>query len=378
MTLDDLPGGTATELASTSSGDASTVLRTTDAAVDPTWDAFLARVGAHHTQTSAWARVKEADGWRPLRVTLVGPDGITAGTQLLYRRLPGIGRVAYVSRGPVLATHDQRAGARLIAAVWEATRAARIRAALIEPDPRSPLTPGPSPHHPLVPAHQRLSLGATVRVDISQPPAAILAGMRSKTRYNVRRAEKRSISVRRADAGDLPTFHRLLVQTGRRQGFDPGPASRYRRWFDVLAGDGLLHLFLAEHDGEPVSAMLAIAFGDTVVYKRGAWSGRHGDLRPNEALHWAAMRWGHEAGYRWYDLDGIDRDPAERAIRGQVVPERYLSSVARFKLGFGGEIVLLPDSLALLPTTLPRWLYTRLGSRLAGAKRLRRSLARPG
>ena len=40
---------------------------------------------------------------------------------------------------------------------------------------------------------------------------------------------------------------------------------------------------------EPVSAMLAIPFGDTVVYKRGAWTGEHGALRPNEALHWAAI-----------------------------------------------------------------------------------------
>jgi peptidoglycan pentaglycine glycine transferase (the first glycine) len=339
---------------------------------DRRWDTFLADVGGHHTQTSAWGRVKHGAGWRPLRITIEdGHGAILAGAQLLHRRAPLVGEVAYLSRGPV-SNGEPFLRDRVLGAIRDVSRSARLRAVLIEPPADGGATTTAGSARDLTVAHQRLSLGATVRVDVARPPTEILAGMRSKTRYNVRRGLKRAITVRRGDAGDLKAFHHLLELTGRRQGFQPAGLGSYQRWSDVLGGDGQFQLFLAELQGRPVSAMIAIPFGGTVVYKRGAWSGEHGDLRPNEALHWNAITWAHEAGHRWYDLDGIDRVPAELVTAGQPVPDRYLSSVTRFKLGFGGEVVLLPESLLMVRGSLIRQGYRRLGPRLATAPRLGR------
>ena len=65
--------------------------------------------------------------------------------------------------------------------------------------------------------------------------------------------------------------------------------------------------------------MACISFGDTVVYKRGGWSGRHGDHRPNEFMHWSAMLWAQQNRYRYYDFDGVYPN--------------------QFKLGFGGAVL---------------------------------------
>jgi peptidoglycan pentaglycine glycine transferase (the first glycine) len=349
-------------------------VRISDGAEDPRWDAFLERSGAHHTQSSAWARVKGPDGWRPLRVIVEQGGDIVAGAQLLHRPVGRLGGLGYLSRGPVAAEGDVDAATAILSGLRSATRAARVRAVLVEPPVRGAGAGLGREVGDLVPAAQRMSLGATVLLDITRSPDELLTRMRSATRANVRRSQRRGIQVRRAGPEAIPTFHDLLVRTGRRQGFHVAGRSHYRHWAEILGPAGYLQVFLAERDGVPVSAMLAIACGDTVVYKRGAWSGEHGDLRPNEALHWAAIRWAQEAGYRWYDLDGIDRAPAELALAQRPIPERYIDSVTRFKLGFGGEVVLLPEALVHLRGAASRRAYSHLGPRLAASPRARRLL----
>jgi len=53
-------------------------------------------------------------------------------------------------------------------------------------------------------------------------------------------------------------------------------------------------LLLADYKGEILSSILLLAFGDTVSYKMGGWSGERRDVRPNELLHWTAMRWARD------------------------------------------------------------------------------------
>ena len=107
---------------------------------------------------------------------------------------------------------------------------------------------------------------------------------------------------------DVAAFHAMLEATARRQGFETNSIDYFLNLFDALEPDGQCVLFLAESNGVAVSALLLIIFGDSVVYKRGAWSGRDGNLHPNEFLHWSAMLWAKERGCKRYDFDGIDPD----------------------------------------------------------------------
>ncbi|MFA9432453.1 lipid II:glycine glycyltransferase FemX [Egicoccus sp. AB-alg2] len=350
-------------------------VRVADDLDDPGWDQFLRATGyAHHTQSSVWAQTKVREGWEPLRVIVERGGCITAGAQLLCRQFAGVGGVAYLPRGPVAAAGDPAAADAVMVRLGQVVREARIHAVLIEPDPTTATSVRGLAADGLVATRQRLSLGATTVVDLTRDPDALLAGMRTKTRYNIRVAERRGVEVRHGGADDLPTFHRLLVATGQRQGFEAPSLDYFRRWFELLGARGHLQLFLAEYGGEPVSGMLGVTFGSTFVYKRGAWSGEHSGLHPNEALHWAAMRWARDAGYRRYDFDGIERSVAERVAGGHPLPKEAVSSVTRFKLGFGGEVILLPSSRLLLPGRFQRRLYRLAGRRLERTRVLRRRL----
>ena len=88
---------------------------------DAAWDEFVATsTTPTHMQLTAWARVKAANGWRPLRVVADGGSG-PIGAQVLIRRLgPGPFAMGYAARGPIATSFD---GASL-AAFDEALRRA--------------------------------------------------------------------------------------------------------------------------------------------------------------------------------------------------------------------------------------------------------------
>jgi lipid II:glycine glycyltransferase (peptidoglycan interpeptide bridge formation enzyme) len=76
----------------------------------------------------------------------------------------------------------------------------------------------------------------------------------------------------------------------------------------------------------------------------GAWSGSRTGLRPNELMHWHAIQWARERGYRYYDLDGIDEPAARAVLAGEELPESGKRGTTHFKLGLGGEVTLYPTA----------------------------------
>src|SRR5437867_1763664 len=121
-----------------------------------------------------------------------------------------------------------------------------------------------------------------VLIDLSRSLDELLAGMKGKTRYNLRLGQRKGITVREGTESDLDTFHRLLVATSQRQGFSIQSRSYFAEMWRIFAPPGHLKLFMAEYEGEAISAALTIPFGDTVTYKRGAWSGRQSNVHANE------------------------------------------------------------------------------------------------
>ena len=147
---------------------------------------------------------------------------------------------------------------------------------------------------------------ATLLIDLTKNLDDILAQMKRATRYGIRRSLREGITVREGTERDLSTFYCILVATSQRQQFSPYPEEYFIKMWRVLGPHGYIRLFLAEYEDETVSAILTVPFRDTVIYKKGAWSGRHGNRRPNEALHWTAIKWAKAHGYCYYDFEGVN------------------------------------------------------------------------
>ena len=70
---------------------------------DPSWDAFVSgNPSGQFEQTSAWAHAKSVNRWRPLRLSLFSNGNIVGGAQILYRNVLFFGKIAYISKGPVV------------------------------------------------------------------------------------------------------------------------------------------------------------------------------------------------------------------------------------------------------------------------------------
>ena len=103
-----------------------------EAPTHPAWDDWVAAApGGHHLQTSGWGYVKAAAGWRATRILVRNRGRILGGCQLLARGIPLLGAIAYVPRGPLLASRspgllhplsDQRDDRVVVALPWPADR----------------------------------------------------------------------------------------------------------------------------------------------------------------------------------------------------------------------------------------------------------------
>lgn len=318
-------------------------IETNSAPSDAAWDDWVAATpGGQHVQTSLWAQVKATLGWRAVRIQMHDHSQLVAGAQLLLKPLPLIGAMAYVPKGPLFWQPSAEVVEQMLSALHRVARANRVQYLVVQPPDDDASMEACLMRHGFRESVLDVAPTASVRIDVAQDVDTILSGMKAKTRYNIRHGERRGIAVRLGTRQDLPLFYDALLATSRRQGFMPYPLSYFEVMARVFEPRGQMKWLIATYRGEPVSILLALRFGHTVVYKKGAWFGRHGEHHPNEVLHWAAIKWAKSQGCHYYDLEGIEPQAARALLRGEALPEPLRGTVSHFKAGFGGEVLMLP------------------------------------
>lgn len=289
------------------------------------WEAFLAtRPEAHILQTAAWARLKAAFGWRP--VALLGPE--TAALVLL-RPLPLGFHIAYIPKGPVGPWSEA-----LARDLDTLARRERVLFLLVEPDLWEDEAPHPPPGFRKSPI--TVQPPRTIVVDLTPDEDTILARMKQKTRYNIRLAARKGVTVGPWD--DVAGFYAMLEATARRDGFALHPRAYYERAYALFVPAGMAQLFVAEHNGEALASLMVFARGSRAWYFYGASTNQKRNLMPTYLLQWEAMRWAKARGCRTYDLWGIPDEDPEILERTFLQRQDGLWGVYRFKRGFGGEI----------------------------------------
>jgi len=345
------------------------------------WDRFVARhPDAHILQTHPWGRLKSQFGWTDERVGLVREDVQSteepiAGAQVLYRRLPArLGCLAYVPKGPVMDWSDEEQTTALLTALDQACQSRGAIALTVEPDlPDEPvhrqrlLALGfqPAPFSAVQPRR-------TIVVDISADEEAILASMKSKTRYNIRLAGRKGVNVRTGDEADLLTFNALMAATAARNRFGVHASAYYEAAYGLFAPRDWARLLLAEVEGEPVAALMVFALPPRAWYFYGASGEAHREKMPTYLLQWEAMRWAKSLGCTTYDLWGIPDEDEERLEAEFTQRSDGLWGVYRFKRGFGGDVVRSIGAWERVYAPLRYRLYTWTLSGVRWAREARR------
>lgn len=311
-------------------------------ASNPDWDAFVAAApGGGYQQTSAWGQVKAVVGLRAVRLLVHDEGRLVGGFQLLKRSIARVGAIAYVPRGPLAA--DPTTSEHLLDALELLCAQERIGHMTVQPAPGHDDLAGELRRRGYTPGNVDVTPRATTLVALAgRTDDDMLGAMRATTRRRVRQGLRQDIAVRVGGVEDLPVLQRLLESTGARQGFAAYPRRYHESMWRAFGGehDGA-RLLVAERDGQALSCALLLGVGDTLVYKIGAWDAAAGPGRPNELIHWDAMRWGRDRGFARYDFDGIGLPAAQALQAGAPLPEDA-TGVTFFKLGFGGSVAIYP------------------------------------
>jgi lipid II:glycine glycyltransferase (peptidoglycan interpeptide bridge formation enzyme) len=156
----------------------------------------------------------------------------------------------------------------------------------------------------------------------------LLESFHQKTRYNIRLALRKGVTVREGSVADVPVFQDMLKDTGKRDGFTVHSQSFYTEFLEAMPGNA--HLFLAEVDGKVAAGTMEVIQGDKAWYVYGGSYIEHRNLMPNYLLQWEMMRAGLRNGCTLYDFRGVEGFPTE---------DNPKYGLHRFKQGFNSRFV---------------------------------------
>ncbi|NUM49046.1 MAG: peptidoglycan bridge formation glycyltransferase FemA/FemB family protein [Anaerolineales bacterium] len=342
----------------------------------------------HLLQTWEWGQLKAQYGWQPfhlvwddktsevLKTSEVSLKNVQAAALVLVRAIPVGGfaarlSVVYVPKGPVLDWNNIPLRDRVLRDLRTFARRKGGIFLKIDPDVRLgtgiPNTPDeiPDPLGQSLVSHlqtqgwhfsqDQIQFRNTVTLDLTRPEDELLARMKQKTRYNVRLAERKGVTLRAGTETDLDTLYRMYAETSVRDGFVIRDPQYYLDLWRGFLQAGMLEPLIAEVESEPVAAVMIFRFAGTAYYLNGMSRDAHREKMPNYLLQWEAARRAKAAGCTMYDLWGAPNVFDE---------SDSMWGVFRFKEGLGGEVVRHIGAWDLPVQPLMYKLYTQLLPRL--------------
>ena len=132
----------------------------------------------------------------------------------------------------------------------------------------------------------------------------LMPGFGEKTRYNIRLAARKGVTTRWAGTEALETFFRIYLETCERDGIGHRPPDYFARMMEAY-GPERCRICLAEYEGEPLAAAIALHYGRKVFYIYGASSNEKRNLMPAYAMQAEMIRWACSLGVDFYDFGGV-------------------------------------------------------------------------
>lgn len=319
------------------------------------WNRYLQKhPNAHLLQTSEWGELKSAFGWSPVRI-LNGETGV----QILFRKLPLGFTIGYIPKANPGESVQQE-----IDSACNQNRAIFLK---LEPDlwnDQKPDTPAPLAgwHLTLRTSPHNIQPPRTIIIEIKDSEEQILGRMKQKTRYNIRLAEKKGVTIR--TSSDIDSFHKMMLVTGGRDGFGVHSLEYYKRAYELMHPKGMCEVLVAEFEGKPLAALFVARNGNRAYYLYGASTDEERSRMPAYLLQWEAMKWAKLHGCEEYDLWGVpDEDEATLEANFESHHDG-LWGVYRFKRGFGGELKRAVQAMDRVYNPLLYWAYLKfLGNR---------------
>lgn len=169
-------------------------------------------------------------------------------------------------------------------------------------------------------------------LDVTPTEEQLLSSFKQKTRYNIRVAEKRGVSVAIDDSPEaFKRYLELTNETTKRQGFYAHSQEYHRKMWSVLHDAGMTHLLVAKFNGEIITTWVLFKFGDTLYYPYGASTREHREVMANNLVMWEAIKLAKSWGLKNLDMWG--------ALGPEADPKDPWYGFHTFKSGYGARHV---------------------------------------
>lgn len=286
-------------------------------------------------QSLEWGRVKTA--WTKEVVLAEDENGKIIGSVCVWiRKMPIFGNMMYASRGPVCDIHDQKVLEQITEGVRELGKKYNAFVFRMEPDVKKDDAEfrkiveeiGYKVKDDAKDFKDEIQPRFVFRLDIKgKTEEEVLAACHQKTRYNIRLATRKGVVVKEGTREDLKDFHKIMIETGSRDGFIIRLLEYFEKMYDELAPKHM-KLLMAYYEDKPISGIIPIMYGNKTWYLYGASSNSHRNLMPNYLLQWEMIKQAIQNKNEVYDFRGVS---------GVVDETHPQYGLYRFKKGFGAE-----------------------------------------
>ncbi len=276
-------------------------------------------------QSDEWMKFQEAVGRKTFCIS-----GDDFRANIIEHKLPLVGKYFYVPRGPIFHPEGDQplAGNQISNKIQEIINLAKKESAgWIRIDiENSRILDLIRKNWRVVKAPHDMQPREVFVVDISKSEEELLAEMKSKTRYNIKLAEKRDVFVetpRRGVSTYVDEFIRLTRVMAERNKITAHPENYYRKMLETISPD-ILKLYVAEYQGKIIATNIMVFYEDTAVYLHGASAAadEYRNVMAPYLLQWQAILDAKKAGCKFYDFGGVN------------MSRNSWQGITKFKTGF--------------------------------------------
>jgi lipid II:glycine glycyltransferase (peptidoglycan interpeptide bridge formation enzyme) len=152
---------------------------------------------------------------------------------------------------------------------------------------------------------RRLFTPTTFWVDLTPSEENLMKSFSGKTRYNIRLAERKGVTVKEDNSDKaFDRYLDLTRETIRRQGFYAHSEKYHRLMWNILKKAGIAHLLTATYQGEIITTWILFAWKKFLYYPYGASTEKHKEVMANNLMMWEAIKFGKKLGLTTFDLWG--------------------------------------------------------------------------
>ena len=231
-------------------------------------------------QSLEWGNIKTS--W--IKEVVISEDGngnIVGSLCIWIRKIPIFGNIMYSARGPICDIHSKEVLKDLVEGANELAKKYHAFVLRVEPDIKKT---DKQFRNIATEVGFQIKDDSKNFLDEIQPRFVfqlnikgktadqVLAACHSKTRYNIRLATKKGVVIKEGTREDLKDFHKIMVETGKRDDFIIRSLEYFEKMWDELVPKGYMKLLMAYHEDKPIAGIIPIMFGNKVWYLYGASS----------------------------------------------------------------------------------------------------------